>query len=216
MAGFSAVCGLLKRRFCGEGRLSDRAWRDDRGSQQHPLRWWAWSAKFHGAKQFVWPDYWIPMANERAGGRGRITCIAGPHRGYGDWAGLSRGRDCAAGDGKSNASGPRWRRSIGERRRAAAAADHPGLTGITGMVIRGFLYSRDRAGAAGAGGGVRELVNAVCGARGAIAAGKKTWRLRVAWGRAGAVEATAEPRRVMVSLMGGAAGLAAGTACWVC
>ncbi len=76
--------------------LSDALWRSafhaDRGVvgttvelNKHPFTVVGVApAQFHGTERFVWPDYWMPMVNEDRW-RGRITCIAGHHRCYGDW-----------------------------------------------------------------------------------------------------------------------------------
>ena len=120
-------------------------------------------ARFHGTERFVWPDYWIPVVNHvdaeylqnRTGHPltvlGRLKPGVTPEQAAEDLSAIA----------------------------AQLAKEYPKTdTGVPLRLIRPGLYAdarrrhprislwRDRAGSAGAGGGVRESGQPVCGARG--------------------------------------------------
>ena len=123
-------------------------------------------AQFHGTERFVWPDYWMPMANEEQvegsdylHSRTSITVTVIGR--------LKPGVTPQQATENLNAIAAELAKEYPETDDGQPLRlIHPGLYGDDGDVIRGFLYERDRAGAAGAGGGMREPGNSVCGARG--------------------------------------------------
>ena len=128
--------------------LSDALWRKafqaDRGVvgttvdlNKHPFTVLGVApAKFHGAERFVWPDYWIPMANSELSLQSRrsinVTVIGRLKPGVTPpWA-----------TDNLNAISAQLGREYPETDDGQPLRlIHPGLWGDEGDVIRGFLYS---------------------------------------------------------------------------
>ena len=93
-------------------------------------------AKFHGAERFVWPDYWIPMANSELSLQSRrsinVTVIGRLKPGVTPQWATDNLNAISAQLGKEHAE-----TDDGQPLRLI----HPGLIGDEGDVIRGFLYS---------------------------------------------------------------------------
>jgi len=93
-------------------------------------------AKFHGAERFVWPDYWIPMANSELSLQSRrsinVTVIGRLKPGVTPQWATDNLNAIAAELGREYPE-----TDDGQPLRLI----HPGLIGDEGDVIRGFLYS---------------------------------------------------------------------------
>lgn len=97
-------------------------------------------AQFHGTERFVWPDYWMPMANEEQ--------VEGP-----DYLSDRTSRVTVIGRLKPGVTPPQATENLNviaaELAKEYPKTDkgmsfrlvHPGLFGDEGDVIRGFLYS---------------------------------------------------------------------------
>jgi len=99
------------------------------------------SARFHGAERFVWPDYWIPMANEeQVEGRDHLhsrTSITVTVLGR-----LKPGVTPREATENLNAISAELAKEYPETDSGLPVRlIHPGLLGDDGEVIRGFLYS---------------------------------------------------------------------------
>ncbi len=118
--------------------------------------------RFHGTERFVWPDYWIPMVTEGSDFLQSRTSIAVTVIGR-----LKPGVTPRQATENLNAIAARAGEGVsGDRRRTAAAADPSGTLRGRRRCDSRISLQRDRAGAAGAGGGMREPGDSVCGARG--------------------------------------------------
>src|SRR5581483_9977016 len=132
--------------------LSDGVWRSafqaDRGIigktvelHKHPFTVIGVApAQFHGTERFVWPDYWIPMANEgQVEGRNYLynrTSVAVTMIGR-----LKPGVTPPQATENLNAIGAELGREYpGTDDGQPLRLIHPGLIGDEGDVIRGFLY----------------------------------------------------------------------------
>ena len=197
--------------------LSNALWRSafraDRGVvgtivdlNQHPFTVLGVApARFHGAEQFVWPDYWIPMVNEaQVEGSDYLhsrTSIA----------------VTVIGRLKPGVT-PQWATEnlnaiVAELAKEYPETDdgqplrliHPGLLGDNGDIIRGFLYSVTVL--------ALLVLAAACANLATLFAARASDRsrelaLRVALGSSrGRLVRQLLTEAVMVSLMGGAAGL---------
>ena len=119
---------------------------------------------FHGTERFVFPDYWIPMVNqEQVEGWDSLhnrTSMTVTVIGR-----LKPGVTPQQATDNLNAIVAQLAKEYpdtddGQPLRLI----HPGLIGDEGDVIRGFLWSVTLAGVAGAGGGLRQPLQPVCGA----------------------------------------------------
>jgi len=162
--------------------------------------------RFHGTERFVWPDYWIPVANEgQVEGSDYLhsrTSVAVTVIGR-----LNRGVTPRQATENLNAIAAELAREYPETDDGQALRlIHPGLIGDEGDVIRGFLYS------------VTVLALLVLGAACAnlaslfasrVADRSREMALRVALGSSRRrLVRQLLTEAVLVSLMGGAAGLA--------
>ncbi len=162
-------------------------------------------ARFHGTERFVWPDYWIPMANEeQLEGSDYLhsrTSVAVTVIGR-----LKPGVTPRQATENLNAISAELAREYPETDDGQALRlIHPGLIGDEGDVIRGFLYSVTLLGLL--------VLAAACANLATLFAARAADRgrelaLRVALGSSrGRILRQLLTEAVMVSLMGGAAGL---------
>jgi len=161
--------------------------------------------RFHGAEQFVWPDYWIPMVNEeQVEGSDYLhsrTSIAVTVLGR-----LKPGVTPQWATENLNAIAAQLAKEYPETDDGEALRlIHPGLLGDNGDVIRGFLYSVTVL--------ALLVLAAACANLATLFAARAADRsrelaLRVALGSSrGRLVRQLLTEAVMVSLMGGAAGL---------
>jgi len=163
-------------------------------------------ARFHGAEQFVWPDYWMPMVNEE-----QVEGFDSLH---------SRRSITVTVIGRLKPGvTPQWATENLNAIAAELAKEypetddgqplrliHPGLLGDAGDVIRGFLYSVTVL--------ALLVLAAACANLATLFAARAADRsrelaLRVALGSSrGRLLRQLLTEAVMISLMGGAAGLA--------
>ena len=197
--------------------LSDALWRRvfdaDRGIigtrvelNQHPFTVvGVAAARFHGAEQFVWPDYWIPMVNEEqvegSDYLHRRTSIAVTAIGR-----LKPGATPQQATENLNAIAAELAKEYPETDDGQPLRlIHPGLLGDNGDVIRGFLYSVTVL--------ALLVLAAACANLATLFAARAADRsrelaLRVALGSSrGRLVRQLLTEAVLVSLMGGAAGL---------
>ena len=162
-------------------------------------------APFHGMERFVWPDYWIPMANEKqVEGSDYLhsrTSIAVTVIGR-----LRPGVTARQATGNLNAIAAQLAKEYPETDDGQPLRlIHPGLLGDNGDVIRGFLYSVTVL--------ALLVLGAACANLATLFAARASDRsrelaLRVALGSSrGRLVRQLLTEAVMVSLMGGAAGL---------
>jgi predicted permease len=197
--------------------LSDALWRSafhaDRGVvgtlvelNKHPFTVVGVApARFHGAERFVWPDYWMPMANEEqvegwdylhTRTSIAVTVIGRLKPGVTPRAATDNLNAIAAGLAKEYPE-----TDDGQPLRLI----HPGLLGDNGDVIRGFLYSVTLL--------ALLVLAAACANLATLFAARAADRsrelaLRVALGSSrGRLLRQLLTEAAMVSLMGGAAGL---------
>jgi predicted permease len=94
-------------------------------------------AKFHGAERFVWPDYWVPFVNRGAGDLNSRTSLVVTVLGR-----LKPGVTPQWATDNLNAISAQLGREYPETDDGQPLRlIHPGLLGDEGDVIRGFLYS---------------------------------------------------------------------------
>jgi predicted permease len=98
-------------------------------------------ARFHGAERFVWPDYWIPMANEEQV-EGSDYLHNRTHPSVTVLGRLKPGVTARQATENLNAIAAQLAREYPETEDGQPLRlIHPGLWGDNGEVIRGFLYS---------------------------------------------------------------------------
>jgi len=198
--------------------LSDALWRSafhaDRGivgttveMNKHPFTVvGVASAKFHGTERFVWPDYWLPMVNQRQV-EGWDSLHSRASMGVTVIGRLRPGVTAGQATDNLNAIAAELGREYPETDDGQPLRlVHPGLYGDEGDVIRGFLWSVDLL--------ALLVLAAACANLASLFAARAADRsrelaLRVALGstRRRLVRQLLT-EAVIVSLMGGAAGLA--------
>jgi len=163
-------------------------------------------ARFHGAERFVWPDYWMPMANEQQVERSDYlhsrTSVTVTVLGR-----LKPGVTPRQATENLNAIAAQLAKEYPETDDGQPLRlIHPGLLGDNGDVIRGFLYSVTLL--------ALLVFGAACANLATLFAARASDRsrelaLRVALGSSwGRLMGQLLTEAVMVSLLGGAAGLA--------
>ncbi len=163
------------------------------------------SAKFHGTERFVWPDYWIPMANEQqveAGtdylhSRTWLLTVIGR---------MKPGVSPQQATEDLNAIEAELAKEYPETDKGQAVRlIHPGLIGDEGDVIRGFLYSVSTLALLGLAAACANLAS-LFAARAADRGRELALRVALGSSRRRLVRQLLT-EAALVSLMGGAAGL---------